>query len=64
VVILGALEDHGARLEHDLVRLRKRARKSAEITEVFISALSNRLPESTMNPAFSRSGSSKGRITS
>ncbi|KGJ13204.1 hypothetical protein IX54_12945 [Paracoccus sanguinis] len=42
---------------------RKRCRKSAEITLVFISAESNRLPERTRNPARSRSGSLTGRIT-
>ena len=34
------------------------------MTEVFINALSNRFPDSTRNPAFSRIGSLTGRITS
>ena len=42
---------------------RKRSRKSGEITLVFISALSNRLPDRTRKPAFWRRGSATVRIT-
>ena len=42
---------------------RKRRRNSSEITDVFISALSNRLPRITLKPAASFSGADGARIT-
>ena len=60
VVILGAFEDDGAGLEGAFLARRgqDRAWKSGEITLVFISALSKRLPESTLKPALMRMGAS------
>ncbi|GIS65895.1 MAG: hypothetical protein CM1200mP4_2430 [Rhodospirillaceae bacterium] len=55
VIIFWALKDNGFCLKHPFLPRadKKLSLKSSEITEVFISALSKRLPDKTSNPALS-----------